>query len=105
MLFAHRVLVAFVAVLLGITSLAAEPLPSEPDLLAVLRSDAPEADKAITCKRLAIKGSPAAVAELAKLLNNERLASWARIALEAIPGPSPDQTSGRPGDHLSSTIT
>jgi hypothetical protein len=90
MLFAHRVLVAFVAALLGITSLAAEPLPSEPDLLAVLRSDAPEADKAITCKRLAIKGSPAAVAELAKLLNNERLASWARIALEAIPGPEAD---------------
>jgi len=90
MTFAHRFSVAFVAFLLGITSLAAEPLPSEPELLAVLRSDAPEADKAITCKRLAIKGSPAAVADLAKLLDNERLASWARIALEAIPGPEAD---------------
>jgi len=90
MTFAHRFAVAFVAFLLGITSLAAEPLPSEPELLAVLRSDAPEADKAITCKRLAIKGSPAAVADLAKLLDNERLASWARIALEAIPGPEAD---------------
>jgi hypothetical protein len=90
MTFAHRFAVAFVAFLLGITSLAAEPLPSEPELLAVLRSDAPEADKAITCKRLAIKGSPAAVSDLAKLLDNERLASWARTALEAIPGPEAD---------------
>ena len=90
MTFAHRFALALVAILLGITSLAAEPLPSEPELLAVLRSDAPEADKAITCKRLAIKGSPAAVADLAKLLDNERLASWARIALEAIPGPEAD---------------
>ena len=88
--FAHRFAVAFIAFLLGITSLSAEPLPSEPELLAVLRSDAPEADKAITCKRLAIKGSPAAVSDLAKLLDNERLASWARIALEAIPGPEAD---------------
>lgn len=90
MTFAHRFAIAFVAFLLGITSLSAEPLPSEPELIAVLRSDASEADKAITCKRLAITGSPAAVSDLAKLLDNERLASWARIALEAIPGPEAD---------------
>lgn len=90
MTFVHPFALVIAALLLGMTSLAAEPLPSEPELLAVLRSDASEADKAITCKRLAIKGSPAAVAELAKLLGNERLASWSRIALEAIPGPEAD---------------
>lgn len=62
------------------------PTSSEADLLAVLRSDASEADKAITCKYLAVNGSPAAVADLAALLSNPRLASWARIPLEAIPG-------------------
>jgi hypothetical protein len=73
----------------GATTAAAAPGPtaSEADLVAVLRSDAPEADKAITCKYLAVKGSPAAVADLAPLLANPRLASWARIPLEAIPGP------------------
>lgn len=58
----------------------------EANLLAVLRSDAPDAEKAFACKGLAIHGSTAAVADLAKLLPNERLSSWGRIALEAIPG-------------------
>ncbi len=71
----------------GLAVWAAEPLPSEAELIAVLRSDASEADKALVCKKLAIKGSAAAVGDLAKLLANERLASWARIPLEAIPGP------------------
>jgi HEAT repeat protein len=69
---------------------AAEALPAEAELIAVIRSDAGEADKAIACKKLAIKGSADAVDELAKLLANERLASWARIPLEAIPGPEAD---------------
>ncbi len=59
----------------------------EKELLAVLQSDAPAADKAIACKKLAIDGSAAAVPELAKLLPDPQLQSWARIALEAIPGP------------------
>ena len=71
----------------GLAVWAAEPLPSEAELIVVLRSDASEADKALVCKKLAIKGSAAAVGDLAKLLANERLASWARIPLEAIPGP------------------
>ena len=54
-------------------------------LLAVLESDAPKAEKAIACKKLAIDGSGAAVPELAKLLSDPHLSSWARIALEAIP--------------------
>ncbi len=63
----------------------------EREALAVLRSDAPEADKALACKTLAVHGSADAVPDLAKLLVNERLASWARIPLEGIPDPACDQ--------------
>jgi HEAT repeat protein len=62
----------------------------EGQLIRVLQSDAPPQDKAITCKRLAICGSKAAVPALAALLPDKQLASWARIALEAIPGPAAD---------------
>ncbi len=69
---------------------AQQPAVKEEDLIAVLRSDAAEGEKAITCKRLAVHGSAAAVPDLAALLGNPRLASWARIALEAIPGSAAD---------------
>jgi HEAT repeat protein len=62
----------------------------EADLIAVLKSDAPKAKKADACKDLAVYGSQKAVPELARLLPDEQLASWARIALEAIPGPDSD---------------
>jgi HEAT repeat protein len=62
----------------------------EKEFIAVLQSDAAAADKAIACKRLAISGSAAAVPDLAKLLPDPQLSSWARIALEAIPGPEAD---------------
>lgn len=58
----------------------------EKELLAILRSEAPAQEKAIACKNLAIYGSAAAVPDLAKLLPNPQMSSWARIALEAIPG-------------------
>src|SRR5262245_20305691 len=60
-------------------------------LLAVLQSDAPPQEKAISCKQLAIYGSKDAVPALAPLLADQDLASWARIALEAIPGPEADE--------------
>lgn len=60
------------------------------DLIAVLQSDAPKAEKAITCKRLAIYGTEQSVPALAPLLADKELASWARIALEVIPGPVAD---------------
>jgi len=60
------------------------------DLIAVLQSDAPKSEKAITCKRLAIYGTEQCVPALAPLLADKELASWARIALEAIPGPVAD---------------
>jgi HEAT repeat protein len=63
---------------------------SESALLAVLQSDAPAADKAIACKQLAIHGTGAAAPALATLLTDPQLASWARIALEAIPGSDAD---------------
>jgi len=64
--------------------------PKESDLIAVLKSDAPKSEKAITCKRLAIYGSEKSVPALAPLLSDAELTSWARIALEAIPGPAAD---------------
>lgn len=62
----------------------------EAPLIAILESNAPPAEKAIPCKQLAIYGSEAAVPALAPLLRDPELASWARIALEAIPGPAAD---------------
>jgi HEAT repeat protein len=60
----------------------------EQALIRVIQSDAPAAQKAITCKKLAVYGSKDAVPALAALLPDKDLASWARIALEAIPDPA-----------------
>ncbi|HUS72333.1 MAG TPA: HEAT repeat domain-containing protein [Sedimentisphaerales bacterium] len=60
------------------------------DLIAVLQSDAPKSEKAIACKKLVIYGTEQCVPALAPLLEDKELASWARIALEAIPGPAAD---------------
>ena len=96
-------LAALVAVSAG-SALAADEqkasAPKEQDLLAVLRSDAPKSEKAITCKRLAVYGSSESVPELAKLLGDGELASWARIALEAIPGPASDEALRKSLDKL-----
>src|SRR5258708_13987573 len=62
----------------------------ERKLIAILKSDAPPQDKAIPCKQLAIYGTKDAVPALAAFLSNPDLASWARIALEAIPDPAVD---------------
>lgn len=66
------------------------PEDTELKLIAVLQSTAPPADKAIACKKLAVRGTEAAVPALASLLSDPELASWARIPLEAIPGSAPD---------------
>jgi HEAT repeat protein len=63
----------------------------EKELIAILRSDASDADKGLACKNLSVYGSDACVADVAKLLPNEKLSSWARITLEAIPGPASDE--------------
>ena len=63
----------------------------EADLIQILQSETNKAEKAITCKRLAIYGTEKAVPVLAPLLADGELTSWARIALEAIPGPAADK--------------
>ena len=89
-----RVMPVLVAMLLAGTAqmvaMAQTTAPSEAELIAVLKSDAPKADKAITCKKLAVFGSAEAVPAIAPLLTDSELTSWARIALEAIPGPEAD---------------
>jgi HEAT repeat protein len=85
-------------------ALDAAASPREQELLTILRTETPEADKAIACKRLAMVGSPAAVGDLAALLTNERLASWARIALEAIPGPEADAALRKAAESLSGRL-
>lgn len=81
---------AAIVAILGILAPAARAADGRTDkekaAIAVLRGASPEADKALACKQLAIHGSADAVPDLAKLLGDARLASWARIALEAIPG-------------------
>ncbi len=74
-------------------------MEKESDLIGVLKSG-PDADKAIACKRLAIYGSAEAAPELAKLLSDDSLASWARIALEAIPGSKVDETLRKASESL-----
>ncbi|WCJ58443.1 hypothetical protein NXS98_11995 [Fontisphaera persica] len=73
-----------------LAAVRAAVIPPEADLIRTLRSDAPPADKAIACKFLAIKGTREAVPALAPLLADKELASWARIALEAIPDSTAD---------------
>lgn len=72
----------------------------EAEQLAILRSDAPPAQKALACKRLAIDGSNASVPDLAKLLSDADLASWSRIALEAIPGSDADAALRKAAESL-----
>jgi HEAT repeat protein len=66
------------------------PAEKQRALIRVLKSNAPPGEKAITCKQLAIYGTKEAVPALAPLLSNPQLASWARIALEAIPDAAAD---------------
>lgn len=62
---------------------------SEAELITILQTKT-KPEQAIACKQLAIYGSKSAVPELAKLLRDKELSSWARIPLEAIPDPSAD---------------
>jgi HEAT repeat protein len=85
-------LVLSITMLMSAAALAddAQSSQRELELIALLQSDAPAAEKALACKQLSVHGTVAAVPELVKLLSDEQLASWSRIALEAIPGPEVD---------------
>lgn len=82
------ILIVFSAITLAQERMATDV--KESDLIAILQSDAPKAEKAITCKQLVIYGTEQSVPALAPLLMDKELASWARIALEAIPGSRAD---------------
>ena len=62
----------------------------EAGLLAVLKSDAPQEQKADACRELGRVGTQASVAPLAALLGDEKLAHMARYGLETIPDPAVD---------------
>lgn len=70
--------------------LKAAAAEKERELIAIITSDKPAAEKAIPCKHLAIYGTKEAVPALAALLGDKELSSWARIALEAITDPAAD---------------
>jgi HEAT repeat protein len=71
---------------------AAQPASKEEvnKLLAVLKSDAAQADKVTACRQLVLLGSKDAVPTLAALLADEKLAHMARYALEPLADPSVD---------------
>lgn len=100
----HRILIHFAALLsvaITVNSVTAFQTPEkEQEQLDILRSQAPEQEKALACKNLAIYGSADAVPDLAKLLPNPRLSSWARIALEAIPAEASDEAFRNAVDSL-----
>ncbi len=84
-----------------VCSCAAAPVPkpvSQPataqqvkKLVAVLKSDASEKEKADACRELARIGNKDAVAPLAALLPDEKLSHMARYGLETIPDSSVDK--------------
>jgi len=57
-------------------------------MVAALQSDAPLEDKFAACRQLAVVGGREAVPVLAGLLQDERLSTMARHALEAMPDPA-----------------
>ncbi|MCX6929968.1 MAG: HEAT repeat domain-containing protein, partial [Verrucomicrobia bacterium] len=76
------------------TSLVSAQAASTEDvnkLVAILKSDAPQKEKADACRELARIGNKDAVAPLAALLPDEQLSHMARYGLETIPDPAVDE--------------
>ena len=89
-------LTAFCLLTILVGRLQAQVTPPVPDkgvaaLVAVLESEGPVFDKAKACQQLAIVGDASAVPALATLLSDEHLSTYARSALEAIPGDEADK--------------
>jgi len=86
-----------IALLLGVTvplfGQTTQPAANErvDKLIAVLKSDAQQKEKADACRELAIIGTKDAIAPLAALLSDEKLSHNARYALEPIPDPAVDE--------------
>jgi len=68
------------------------PKPEEKKLIAVLKSDAPQKEKADACRELGVIGTKDAVPALAALLADPKLSHMARYGLEPIPDASVDET-------------
>jgi HEAT repeat protein len=99
------ILILGVALAAPVVVRAQASLPkTEAELLAILRSDAGKPEKALACKQLSLYGSSAAVGDLAALLSDEQLASWARIPLEAIPGKEVDEALRKASESLSGKL-
>jgi HEAT repeat protein len=75
---------------LALLLLAGGALAQEPQLIAILKSDAPLKEKADACEKLARVASRDAVPALATLLADEHLSHRARSVLEPIDDPSAD---------------
>ncbi|HAK97119.1 MAG TPA: hypothetical protein DCM87_19550 [Planctomycetes bacterium] len=67
---------------------AGEKTLGTPELIAILKSDAALFEKAQACRQLAGRGAREAVPALAPLLGDEKLAAYARDALEKIDDPA-----------------
>jgi HEAT repeat protein len=88
-------LLALVVTAGAVPGLAKPVQPSSADqvkqLVAVLKSDASQKEKADACRELARVGTKEAVAPLAALLPDEKLSHMARYGLETIPDPAVDK--------------
>jgi HEAT repeat protein len=90
-----RFALAGALLLAGVTlALAQQETPlvtqSEDQLIAVLKSDATQKEKADACRQLGVVGTKNAVPALAALLPDEKMNHMARYGLEPIPDPSVD---------------
>lgn len=86
----HLSLTLVAALAFGLCSATAAE-SSEAQLIAVLKSNASQKEKADACRALAHVGSKDAVPVLAALLGDEQLSHMARYGLETLPGPAVDQ--------------
>lgn len=78
---------AFTGAVNGYSDKASIP-PTQSALLEILTAEeTPKAEKAITCKKLAVYGDDQCIDDVAALLVDPELNSWARITLEAIGSP------------------
>ena len=85
---------ALVLTLLSVNAVGQAASPSGEKvakLIGVLKSDAPQKDKADACRELAVIGTCDTVAPLTALLGDEKLAHMARYALETLPDPAVDE--------------
>ena len=91
----HSILVITLLLTFAASPFAKPAQPTTKDqvakLTAVLKSDAPQKEKAEACRELARIGTKDAVAPLAALLSDEKLSHMARYGLETIPDPSVDK--------------